>query len=116
MSSLTDWNDLTTLEGVSRVARDARARGLVCDDAAFGVGTARSGTRVDALHVDTGSAAEAVAVDDALGPAVGRHADHVGQAGALSAIAVGLARGVWPAGRWHARFSNNRRHWWPGFG
>ena len=68
-------------------------------DTAVCVDAAEAGARVLALSVDTGAVLRALRVDHALGPAVGRRPDHVGQASAVAGAAQVAGRvGVGPAG------------------
>ena len=54
---------------------------------AAGIYAAQARARVHALAVDARPVRRAVRVDHALGPAVGRRADHLGQACALATVA-----------------------------
>ena len=74
----------------------APTHGVVVDHLALGVGPAGPGARVAALLVDAGQVTGALAVDSALGPAVGRGAHIAGQAGAGSDVVLASALGVWP--------------------
>ncbi len=84
------------------------------DHLAVGVGAAGAGTRVNTLLIDAGRVAGTVRVDDTLGPAVGRHAHIVGQAGAgrdvvgVAALGVGTA-GAGQAGIYRPRHRRRRR-------
>ena len=68
------------------------------DHTALGVEAARPGARVTTLFIDTGQVAGTLTVDQALWPAVGRHADVAGKAGAgghapnVAALGVTAAR------------------------
>ena len=63
------------------------------------VDAAQAGTRILALAVDTGLVLRTVRVDDALGTAVGRRADHFWQTRALATVADNSWWvGVGPAG------------------
>ena len=68
-------------------------------NSAVGVKTTQTRTRILALAVDTGQVGRTFRVDDALRPAVGRRANHVWKAGAVTAGAVFPGRvGVRAAG------------------
>ena len=99
---------LAAAEGVASEAGVAAAHGRVVDDGAAGVGAARAGARVPAALVHARAVAGALRVDGALGPAVGRRADVVGQAGAGGAAAPDLALGVRAARRRAARVDRFR--------
>jgi len=76
----------------------------VIDCCAHGFVAARSRARIHTVLVDAGEHRRTVGIDDALGPAVGRSTEVVGEAGAdwssalLSTVGVGTTR-MWVAGR-----------------
>ena len=82
-------------EGVALVSLLTSAHGVVVDDLALGVGAARPGAGVAALLVDAGQVAGALAVDPALGSAVGWCAHIARQAGAGRDVVLASALGVW---------------------
>ena len=86
-------------EGVPDVSLVTDAQGHVVADTAVCVDAAEAGTRVLTLSVDTGAVLGTLRVDHALGPAVGRRPDHVGEASAVArATQVAGRVGVGPAG------------------
>ena len=103
-------NGYTAAERISGEIRLANADWIVTDDAAHGIVAARTGARVSAALVDAGQIRRTVRVDDALGPAVGRVADHAGLAAALGVAAHHLALRVGSARRRHARIGRLGHH------
>jgi len=81
----------------------------VHDHCALGTGGTGPGARIPALLVNAGPVAGALTVDEALGPAVGRHADVAGQAGAGRHAAHVAALGIAAARVGHTRISRSRR-------
>lgn len=89
-------------EWISSEAGRTGTDGIVVSDIALGTQSARVGAGVITLLVDARLRQVTLGIDYALGPAVGRHAHVVLQAGAhglavdLSALTIGAAR------RWFA--------------
>lgn len=88
----------TAGEGISGVTRHTLACRPVLDDRAHGVQAAGADAWIGAALVHTGQVRRAVGTAEALGPAVGRTAEVVGQTGAcrrtadIDAFRVGSAR------------------------
>ena len=95
-------------EGVALVSLLAPAHGVVVDHLTLGVGAAGPGARVAALLVDAGQVAGALAVNPALGPAVGRGANIAGQTRAGRNVILASALRVW------ATWVRIARIHWPG--
>jgi hypothetical protein len=77
----------------------ANADGNMVPDAAVGIDSAQAGTGVLTLSPNARLVRGAVRVDHTLGPAVGRRANHVREAGALAAVPDHPGRvAVGPAG------------------
>lgn len=91
-------NLLTAHEGISRVAGQAGAEGIVVHDAALSIAATGAGTGIDALLVDARQPGLALGVRGALRPAEGRRSKVSGHAGAhgllvdLATLRVGAAR------------------------
>ena len=88
-------NSLTTIIGVSLKALLAAAHCVVVDHLALSRGPAGPGARVATLLIDTGQVTGALAVDPALGSAVGRCSHIARQAGAGRDVVLASALGVW---------------------
>ncbi len=104
-------DEKTLGERISIIVAPTHTYGHMIADAALCICSTQPGTGIHAAPADTGSVYRTVRVHLAFWPAVGRGAQHSGQAGALALLPV-LARwegvrttGVWLAG---ILFSNIR--------
>ena len=102
----TDGQRITTDEGITRLAADARADRIVILDFANGVDSARSRTRILTLLINASPVALTVAAGHAFGSA--RVSVVAGQTGTNGLVIDGPALGVTSARRWDARL---RRGW-----
>ena len=93
---LTCGDSPTAHEGVALIALLAPAHGVVVDHLALGVSPAGPGAGVATLLIDAGQVTGALAVDPALGSAVGWCAHIARQAGAGRDVVLASALGVWP--------------------
>jgi hypothetical protein len=106
---LTRGDTPATGERIPLVPLLAATHRIVHNHCTLGAGGTGPRAWVPALLVDAGPVARALAVDEALGPAVGRHAHVSGQAGAGRHAADVAALGVATAGVGHAGVGGSRR-------
>ena len=105
---LTCGDSPTAHEGVALIALLAPAHGVVVDHLALGVSPAGPGAGVATLLIDAGQVTGALAVDPALGPAVGWCAHIARQAGAGRDVVLVPALGERTARVWQARIDGLR--------